>query len=278
MFKSERLPKPWQEEEQLERFSCCLQHSCISYCRTLLVPFSVGCKCGACGKERISQHAQHRATLMQTGEQITEQDWLLTLTAHCTTLQQNRKKSKGFCSFPTSVIIQEDLFFPLNGSNPPQQPQTSRCPGSPPQNLLDVPQQGQLYLMGKCCCCLLLSLTIPGWHPLQNRSQQAPCMLGIHTSNSATHFSYSSRAVGCELTGPLRTDLDPVIPACAGSGGSNKGFSGSVWRSNDEFPIASFWSVHLPRAVRIDVISLWLTAAYEAFLFIHTLWKMHLLC
>lgn len=144
---------------------------------------------------------------------------------------QKQKKIQKILLFPNLCHYTGRPFFsPLNGSNPPQQPQTSRCPGSPPQNLLDVPQQGQLYLMGKCCC-LLLSLTIPGWHPphpLQNWSQQAPCMLGIHTSNSATHFSYSSRAVGCELTGPLHTDLDPVIPACAGSGGSNKGFSGSV--------------------------------------------------
>lgn len=193
---------------------------------------------------------------------------------------KTEKNPKDFALSQPLSLYRKTFFSPLNGSNPPQQPQTSRCPGSPPQNLLDVPQQRQLYLMGKCCC-LLLSLTIPGWHPpqpLQNWSQQAPRMLGIHTSNSATHFSYSSRAVGCELTGPLRTDLDPVIPACAGSGGSNKGFSGSVWRSNDEFPIASFWFVHLPRAVRIDVTSLWLTAAYEAFHFIHTLWKMHLLC
>lgn len=143
---------------------------------------------------------------------------------------KTEKNPKDFALSQPLSLYRKTFFSPLNGSNPPQQPQTSRCPGSPPQNLLDVPQQGQLYLMGKCCC-LLLSLTIPGWHPpqpLQNWSQQAPRMLGIHTSNSATHFSYSSRAVSCELTGPLRTDLDPVIPACAGSGGSNKGFSGSV--------------------------------------------------
>lgn len=119
---------------------------------------------------------------------------------------------------------------------------------------------------------------LPSPQPLQNWSQQAPCMLGSHMSNSATHFSYSSQALGCELAGPLRSHLDAVIPGCAGSGGPDKGFSGSIWTSNHELPITSFWFVHLPRAIRIDVTSLWLTAASKAFHFTHTLWKMDLLC
>lgn len=147
--------------------------------------------------------------------------------------QSERKQKKNPKNFvlSQSLPLYREIFFP-HGTNPPTtaDKQTPRAPASEPAWCGTAQPTVSAQRDAAASSHHQQSRTIVPRGLLQNWSQQAPGVLGSHMSNSAMHFSYSSRAVVCELASPLRSDLDPVIIGCAGSGGSDKAFSGSIWR------------------------------------------------